>query len=61
MKRAATIFLAALAAALAGCSGQAPVGQPPLAEINGQALDALQAEFNRQASAFRIVLLLSPT
>ena len=28
-------------------TGHAPAGQPPLVEINGAALSALQAEFNR--------------
>ena len=41
--------------------GRPPAGQPPLVEINGPALAALQAEFNRTSSSLRIVLLLSPT
>ena len=38
-----------------------PPGQPPLVEITGLSLVALQAEFNRSASSLHIILLLSPT
>jgi CBS-domain-containing membrane protein len=41
--------------------GRPPAGQPPLVEITGPALAALQAEFNRTPSSLRIILLLSPT
>jgi len=41
--------------------GRPPAGQPPLVEITGPSLVALQAEFNRTSSSLRIILLLSPT
>ena len=41
--------------------GHPPAGQPPLVEITGPSLVALQAEFNRTSSSLRIILLLSPT
>ena len=41
--------------------GHPPAGQPPLVEITGTSLGALQAEFNRTSSTLRIILLLSPT
>ena len=41
--------------------GSPPAGQPPLVEITGPSLAALQAEFNRTSSSLRIILLLSPT
>ena len=41
--------------------GRPPAGQPPLVEITGPSLAALQAEFNRTSSSLRIILLLSPT
>ncbi len=41
--------------------GRPPAGQPPLVEITGRSLVALQVEFNRASSSTRIILLLSPT
>jgi hypothetical protein len=41
--------------------GHPPAGQPPLVEITGPSLVALQAEFNRTSYSLRIILLLSPT
>jgi len=41
--------------------GRPPAGQPPLVQITGPSLAALQAEFNRTSSSLRIILLLSPT
>jgi hypothetical protein len=41
--------------------GRPPAGQPPLVEIAGPTLTALQGEFNRPSSGLRILLLLSPT
>lgn len=35
-----------------------PVGQPPLAAMN---LEALKAEFNRASDRVRVIVLLSPT
>ena len=61
----AIAILAVLVVALAGLyymrPGHPPAGQPPLIEINSQALAALQTEFNRTASNVRVILLLSPT
>ena len=42
-------------------SGRPPAGQPPLVEVNGTSVAALQTEFNRTSSSLRIILLLSPT
>ena len=41
--------------------GQAPSDQPPLVEIKGQGLAALEEEFNRASNSLRVILLLSPT
>ena len=66
MRRAWTILLA-LALAIGGGivyltrAGHPPAGQPPLVEITGPALAALQADFNRTSPSLRIILLLSPT
>jgi hypothetical protein len=65
MRRAWTTVLA-VALAIGGIfyltrPGHAPAGQPPLVEITGPSLAALQAEFNRTSSSLRIILLLSPT
>ncbi len=66
MKRSWTIGLGvAIAAALGGIylttAGHVPGGQPPLVQIDNQALSNLRAEFNRAASDTRVILLLSPT
>ena len=66
MRRAQRILLA-LALAIGGGivyltrAGHPPAGQPPLVEITGPALAALQAEFNLMSSSLRVILLLSPT
>jgi hypothetical protein len=36
-------------------------GPPPLVEMNPEVLSQLQANFNRESSKTRIILLLSPT
>lgn len=41
--------------------GQAPAGQPPLVILDQTSLDALRADFDRDSSKIRVVLLLSPT
>ena len=41
--------------------GQAPAGQPPLVTVDQTSLEALRAEFNRDASKVRVIVLLSPT
>jgi hypothetical protein len=40
---------------------QVPMGQPPLARLDGESLSSLKAEFNRSANGVRVILLLSPT
>lgn len=65
MKRTLTMVLAVALAIGGGIfylrPGRPPAGQPPLVEITGPSLAALQAEFNRTSSSLRIILLLSPT
>ena len=66
MRRTWTIVLAVVLAIGGGIfyltrSGNPPTGQPPLVEVTGPALAALQAEFNQTSSRLRIILLLSPT
>jgi hypothetical protein len=66
MKRTLTIVLAVALAIGGGIfyltrPGRPPAGQPPLVEITGSSLAALQGEFNRTSSSLRIILLLSPT
>ena len=65
MRRTWTIVLSVVLAIGGGIlyltrSGSPPA-QPPLVEITGTSLTALQAEFNRTSSSLRIILLLSPT
>ena len=53
-----------IAAALAWyrfAPGEAPAGQPSLVTIDAAALEALRAEFNRNANETRVIVLLSPT
>ena len=40
---------------------QVPPGQPPLATLSASSLEALRADFNRDADRTRVILLLSPT
>jgi len=40
---------------------QVPIGQAPLAQLDGKSLGSLKAEFNRLANGVRVILLLSPT
>ncbi|HWB84533.1 MAG TPA: hypothetical protein VG675_10360 [Bryobacteraceae bacterium] len=66
MKRTLTIVLTVALAIGGGIfyltrPGRTPAGQPPLVEITGPSLAALQAEFNRTSFSLRIILLLSPT
>ena len=66
MKRTWSIVLAAASVVILGGiyftrTSHAPAGQPPLVEMNGATLSALQAEFNRTSDKLRVILLLSPT
>jgi hypothetical protein len=61
------LFLA-VAVALAAALGRqqfgthdTPPGQPALAHVSGDSIDALRADFNKAADAIRLVVLLSPT
>jgi len=38
-----------------------PPGQPPLGVLSASSLEALRADFNRDAGRTRVILLLSPT
>jgi hypothetical protein len=58
----------AVAVALAAAFGRqqfgthnTPPGQPALAHISGDSIDALRVDFNKAADAVRLVVLLSPT
>ena len=67
MNRRLTIFVgvfAALAAAMLWYlygERRVPDGQPPLGILSASSLEALRADFNRDASRTRVILLLSPT
>ena len=54
-------LLTAVAAWYRFAPGEAPAGQPALVAIDAGTLEALKAEFNRNANATRLVVLLSPT
>jgi hypothetical protein len=46
----------------AGCGpGRTPAGQPPLATVTPDAIDAMRTAFNQAADETRVILLLSPT
>jgi hypothetical protein len=40
---------------------ETPTGQPPLAHLEHTTLERLQNDFNRNADAVRVIVLLSPT
>ena len=40
---------------------QVPPGQPQLGILSASSLEALRADFNRDAGRTRVILLLSPT
>jgi hypothetical protein len=65
MKRAWTIGLTTVfvmvLVVLYAKANQALAGKPRLTKMNSQALSALQADFNRETSNVRVILLLSPT
>ena len=56
------LLILAIVLVFAICYGlmahKTPVGQPPLAAMN---LEALKAEFNRASDRVRVIVLLSPT
>lgn len=56
------LLLLGAAAMGAGCGpGRTPAGQPPLATITPDAIDAMRTAFNQAADETRVILLLSPT
>ena len=66
--RRRTFGLVALAIALAAAigwyrfaPGEAPAGQPALATLDSTSLQTLRADFNRESSHARVIVLLSPT
>ena len=67
MSRRFAIFVGVIAA-LAAAMGwylfgerRVPEGQPPLGILSASSLEALRADFNRDADRTRVILLLSPT
>ncbi|MEN3338384.1 MAG: hypothetical protein V7647_2060 [Acidobacteriota bacterium] len=38
-----------------------PAGQPPLATVQAESLDALRSDFNQHADSVRVIVLLSPS
>ena len=55
----AIVVLLLLARMWMATAGTTPAGQPPLADVH--TLDALRAEFNRDAAKMRVILSLAPT
>jgi hypothetical protein len=55
------VLLAAVAVWYRLAPGEAPAGQPPLVTIDSGTLEGLKTEFNRNADATRLIVLLSPT
>ena len=55
----AIVVLLLLARVWMATGGATPAGQPPLADV--PTLDALRAEFNRDAAKMRVILSLAPT
>ena len=55
------VLLAAVAAWYRFAPGDVPAGQPALVSIDAGTLEGLKAEFNRNADATRLIVLLSPT
>ena len=67
MNRRFALFVGVIAA-LAAVMGwylfgerRVPEGQPPLGILSASSLEALRADFNRDADRTRVILLLSPT
>ena len=62
MTRTRTVIVSVLIAVTFGIVSTGHATEPPaLTEMNAQVLARLQADFNREASKTRIILLLSPT
>ena len=55
----AIVVVLLLARVWMATGGTTPAGQPPLADV--PTLDALRAEFNRDAAKMRVILSLAPT
>ena len=55
----AIVVVLLLARVWMATAGTTPAGQPPLADV--PTLDALRAEFNRDAAKMRVILSLAPT
>ena len=55
------VLLAAVAAWYRFAPGDVPAGQPALVSIDAGTLEGLKAEFNRNADATRLIVVLSPT
>jgi uncharacterized membrane protein len=55
------VLLAAVAVWYRLAPGEAPAGQPPLVTIDSGTLEGLKTEFNRNADATRLIVVLSPT
>jgi hypothetical protein len=55
----AIVVLLLLARMWMATGGTTPAGQPPLSDVT--TLDALRAEFNRDAAKMRVILSLAPT
>ena len=55
------VLLAAVAAWYRLAPGEAPAGQLPLVTIDSGTLEGLKTEFNRNADATRLIVVLSPT
>jgi hypothetical protein len=58
---AVAVILLAIAAWWQFRPGEAPPGQPPLATLDGVALEEFKRDFNDHADSPRLILLLSPT
>jgi hypothetical protein len=62
MSRKTSIFaIAAMAALVAACGHQTPVGQPELLSLNRSNFSAVKDSFNSAPGSVRLIALLSPT
>jgi hypothetical protein len=58
---ALVVALVLLLAWYVGAPRTVPGGQPPLATVSAATIATLRADFNRDAAATRVLVLLSPT